>query len=425
MAVAPMGAIFEGCHRARFSPHFYFLYLCYPWVLSLWGATGLDSRPIFIFYIYATHGCYLCGVPQGSILAPFLFSIFMLPMGAIFVGCHRARFSPQFYFLYLCYRWVLSLWGATGLDSRPIFIFYIYATDGCYLCGCHRARFSPHFYFLYLCYRWVLSLWGATGLDSRPIFIFYIYATDGCYLLWGATGLDSRPIFIFYIYATDGCYLCGVPQGSILTPVLFSIFMIPMGAIFVGCHRARFSPHFYILYLCYRWVLSLWGATGLDSHPSFIFYIYATDGCYLCGVPQGSILAPFLFSIFMLPMGAIFVGCHRARFSPQFYFLYLCYPWVLSLWGATGLDSHPIFIFYIYATDGCYLCGVPQGSILAPVLFSIFMLPMGAIFEKYGVSFHLYADDTLYFPLQHKSKEFLGSLLDCLNELQIRLKQNS
>ncbi len=50
---------------------------------------------------------------------------------------------------------------------------------------------------------------------------------------------------------------------------------------------------------------------------------------------------------------------------------------------------------------------------------------MGAIFEKYGVSFHLYSDDTLYFPLQHKSKEFLGPLLDCLNELQIWLKKQN
>ncbi len=81
--------------------------------------------------------------------------------------------------------------------------------------------------------------------------------------------------------------------------------------------------------------------------------------------------------------------------------------------GQHGSSSHPL------------ACGGSQGSILAQVLFSIFMLPMGAISEKHGVSFQLYADDTqLYFPLQHKSKEFLGPLLNCLNELQIWLKLN-
>jgi len=59
-----------------------------------------------------------------------------------------------------------------------------------------------------------------------------------------------------------------------------------------------------------------------------------------------------------------------------------------------------------------------------PLLFSLYMLPIGSIFRRFGVSYHCYVDDTqLYIPLK-RDKFPLNHLTDCLQELKTWLNKN-
>ena len=88
-----------------------------------------------------------------------------------------------------------------------------------------------------------------------------------------------------------------------------------------------------------------------------------------------------------------------------------------------GICGNALKLIKSYFSDFAnIICGVPQGSVLGPLKFCLYLLPLSAILRYHNIGYHVYADDTQLY-VSFRCKQPLDAIFDKLNSCRVDIRR--